>query len=383
MATATATESVTLVVSKLKSALSHAGKVVIKNHAKPILSGIVIGPDSLGDVSVQAIGTEAWVRVVMPGVEWPDGMEPQWLQLDRLSKICSVITSETLTISTTATGVKIKSDGYSVNLQTANAKEYPSLPLPSQNSVLVNAAKLRILLERTAFCTEVDSARYALGAVKIESVPDHKRLLAVGTDGRRLSYAEAWSCIDEPLSNQLSILCPQSIVRILTPWIDPADTDAVVRVHWDPNRVHFVCGDLTIGAVLVEGRFPSWDKILQSVGSEECRVELIAGVYRARVEQASVLVDSESRGITHTFENGYLSLKCQTADVGETDVSTPIDWERKKRVELMDFRFVLDFAKRLPPEEAIKLRLYGENQAVEFSVEGWRYIVMPMITDGK
>ena len=89
--------------------------------------------------------------------------------------------------------MRVSSGRAAFDIETANPDEFPKpAPIDSAKEVKVPVESLQRAIRQTAFATDVDSARYALGGVRIES--DGHNIAMIGTDGRRLSvvqFAEA------------------------------------------------------------------------------------------------------------------------------------------------------------------------------------------------
>ena len=64
-----------------------------------------------------------------------------------------------------------------------------SLPIsPKKSTTKFQLDLMKELIRRTLFATDTESSRYALGGVLLEM--DEEKIIAVGTDGRRLAKME-------------------------------------------------------------------------------------------------------------------------------------------------------------------------------------------------
>jgi DNA polymerase-3 subunit beta len=69
----------------------------------------------------------------------------------------------------------------------------------------------------------------------------------------------------------------------------------------------------------------------------------------------------------------------KTADVGQSRVEIPIDFHEAPLALTMDYRFVLDFFKVLPPESTFNLLVKSNTEPALYNTDdGYTYVVMPM-----
>ena len=94
------------------------------------------------------------------------------------------------------------------------------------------------------------------------------------------------------------------------------------------------------------------------------------------------MADQETRGLDLEFGNGTLLLSANTADLGQSRVELPIEYEGEVIKMKLDYRFIGDFLKVLDPETKFKMDVASATQPALMSTDdGYAYVVMPMALD--
>ncbi len=233
-------------------------------------------------------------------------------------------------------------------------------------------------MRRTAFATDNESSRYALGGVLLELSGD--QVIAVGTDGRRLAkmVGPAKSVGGHQTGDNTTIVPTKAmhfIERALT------DADAEIQVAARANDILVRSPRVTVYSRLVEGRFPRWrDVFPQRSGGKQ--IDLIVGPFHAAVRQAAIVTSDESRGVDFTFADGKVLLSGRAADVGQSRVELPVAYDGEEVGITLDPRYLSDFLKVLDPEKTFTLELKdSESAAVCSTDDGYGYVIMPLARD--
>jgi DNA polymerase-3 subunit beta len=97
------------------------------------------------------------------------------------------------------------------------------------------------------------------------------------------------------------------------------------------------------------------------------------------INQASLVLSADSKGIDFHFDEGELKLTGTGQDVGGSEVELPVAWDSKALSITFDGKLIVDFLKPLDAADPVELLLNGENDAgVFFAGNGYRYVVMPL-----
>lgn len=329
---------------------------------------------------LMATDLEVGIRLEVPGieVETPGSV---LLPVQRFGMILRESGDKQLRIRTDARGTTIRGERSEFRLPTSNADEFPNTPsLQDERYHELPARAFRELIRRTIFATDTESTRYALGGVLLEFEAD--KIVAVGTDGRRLAKMEAPArMVGEHRVQEGTTIVPSRSMQLIERALDGQEND--VRVASRTNDILVRSERATVRSPLVEGRFPRWRDVLPD-RSGAVRIDLAVGPLYAALRQAATVASEESRGIEFTFDNGSLVLAGLTAEVGQSRVELPVAYTGDSLNISLDNRYVSEFLKVLDPQKNVTLEVEGPDAAALFLTEdGYAYVVMPMARDGQ
>ena len=331
-------------------------------------------------VTLSATDTELGIRMEISGVEI-QAAGSVVLPVARFSAILRESSDAQLELASDGEHIFVNCGRSSYQLQSENPDEFPEVPRFEQAAYHEISARLvKELVRRTLFATDLESSRYALGGVLLVFEAD--RVIAVGTDGRRLAKMEgpAQSIGGHQSSGNTTIVpykTMQLIERALT------DADAEIRLAAGVNELMLQSPRVTIYSRLVEGRYPKWQDILQKREGTS-QIELVVGPFFTAVRQAAIVTSDESRGLDFTFADGTLTLCGRAADVGSSKVEMPISYQDAKIDLSLDHRFVADFLKVLDLQKTVTLSVRDDEHPAEFCTDdGYVYVLMPMARDMK
>jgi DNA polymerase III subunit beta len=308
------------------------------------------------------------VEIVTPGV--------CLLHVQRVGNILRESNEETLTISLSENTLDISGSHCEYHLPKANPDEFPSVVEFNETAYYeVHAGLFKELVKRTVFATDVESTRYQLGGVLFEMEDDS--ITTVATDGRRLACMTGKGLALGGFKNAgMSTIVPTKTLQLMDRSITSGDD--VVCVAARSNDILIKTSRCTIYSRLVEGRYPNWRQVMPS---RENRTKIVglAGPFFSAIRQASIVADTESRGVEFTFGNGSLVVAAKTADIGQSRIEIPIEFTGEPLKITMDYRYVSDFFKVLDPDKSFAIEVRSTAEPALFTTEdGYIYVVMPM-----
>jgi DNA polymerase-3 subunit beta len=361
----------------LAEAVKLCGQVAPQKSPKEILRNVKLHADSDGSITLTATDTEIGIRVrVTTGVEVqkPGSI---LIPVTKASQILSELTDDSLTIESRDTHVLLNSAHSKFQLLAASVDEFPDVHPelgPKYTSVAIGAFETALI--RCVFCTDLDSSRYALGAIHI--VEDEETLAVVATDGRRLAVQNVqYTAINDHRFDQGSCLIPERAAKMLLRACSSRSGEVLMRMTL--NDVIFDFGDCQLVTRMVEGRYPNWRQVLPKV-DEASDANFIVGPLLTAVRQAAIATGPDSKGIDFTFSHNLLKLEAQTADIGASTVELICDCDVPSPVTLkLDHTFVREFLSVLNLDNPCLWKISGANSAVLVSTDdGYRYVIMPM-----
>jgi DNA polymerase-3 subunit beta len=362
---------------KLLAAFQTAGSVVPSRSTKPILQNVKLTATE-GLVVLTATDLEIGMRVELPGVD-VQAPGQVLLPLSRFGSILRESSDPVMRLESDGSGAIVRGERSEFHLQGESPDEFPDVADFGETKYhQLPARVLRELVRRTAFATDTESSRYALGGVLFEMAAEG--ITAVGTDGRRLAKMEvpAQSIGGHQTTDMMTII-PTKAMQLMERAL--ADEDGEVRLAGRPNDVLVKGSRVTIYSRLVEGRFPKWRDVFPRRDKAE-KVPLVAGPLHAAVRQAAIVTSDESRGVDFAFGDGKVVLTGRTAQIGQSRVEFPVAYDGKPVTITLDPRYFSDFLRVLDPQATFTLELKDSESAAVCSTEdGYGYVIMPLARD--
>lgn len=362
---------------QLLSAFQTVATVAPARSPKPILQNVKLDVTA-NDAALSATDLEVGIRHAVGGVEVhsPGSIV---LPVLRFGSILRESTDQTLRLESEGGNTTILGERSKFNLPAENPGDYPPVASFAEKDLYETSARLlRELIRRTAFATENESSRYALGGVKLEFAANE--ITAIGTDGRRLArMVGPIGAHGSPAAGPQNTIVPTRAMTLIERALSPTDAEVQLAIHGNEFLVR--SPRAVISARLLEGRFPDWRKVFPERGAGQ-QIELAVGATLNAVRQAAIITSEESRGIDFKFGDGALVLSGQAADVGQSRVELPISYSGPEITVALDPRFAIDFLKVLDADKTFTLEVRDRESAVVCTTDdGYGYVIMPLARD--
>jgi DNA polymerase III subunit beta len=359
---------------KLLHAFQMAASVAPSRSPKPILQNVKLEVTAERAI-LMGTDLEVGIRVEVDGftVEAPGNVI---LPRDRFGKILTESSDETLSLESDGRKVFVRGQRSEFQLPCENPDEFPSVLAFEEPKYHEMPARLfREVIRRTVYATDNESSRYALGGVLVELSANG--LAAVATDGRRLARQEGTAnSVAGHVSGDTMTIIPTRAMQLLERTL--ADNDENIQLAARDNDVLVKSGRATVYTRLVEGRYPKWRDVFPRREGMS-RIDLTVGPFYAAVRQAGIVTSEERRGVDFTFGGGKVVLAGHGAELGESHVELPVAYDGPEIGITLDPRFLSDFLKVLPAEQAFAIELRdAESAAVCSTDDGYAYVIMPL-----
>jgi DNA polymerase III subunit beta len=364
---------------KLSHAFQLAAAVAPSRSPKPILQNVkldvaadaatIMGTDLEVGIRIETLGFE----VAAPGsVILPTG---------RFGAILRESSDEKLDLETDGRRILVRGERSQFQLPSEDPDEFPLVAVFKAEAYHELPARFfREIIRRTAFATDPESSRYALGGVYVELTED--RIVAVGTDGRRLAKQEgpAQSFGGHQTGDQSTII-PTRAMQLLERVL--ADGEENVQLAVSESDVLVRSGRATVYSRLLEGRYPRWRDVFPR-HTEAQRLELTVGPFYAAVRQAAIVTSEQRRGVEFTFGDGKVVLSGHGAEYGESLVELPIAYDGAAQSVSLDPRYLAEFLRVLDAETTFIFELREPHTAVVCTTDdGYAYVIMPLSRDSR
>jgi DNA polymerase-3 subunit beta len=366
---------VSLQRDEFSKAFTIAQNVAPARSPKPILQNVKFEANANGG-QLLATDLEIGVRVQVDGLEIMESGTTV-LPVARFNQVLREAPGE-LKLEITGNSAVVTGQRFKVKLTTESPEEFPSISeFKEERYHVIEARLLRGIIKRTIFATDNESSRYALGGVLLEMSED--KIVAVGTDGRRLAKMEGPAkAVKGHQTTESNVIVPSRALQL----IDRAIGDeGEVKIAVRGNDILINTEKLTLFTRMVEGRFPRWRDVIPTRPNAS-RIPMQAGLLQKAIQQAMIVTSEESRGVDFDFTRGQLELKANTAQVGETEVTLEVPYDGNELKIVLDPRYVIDFLKVLSPDATVTLEIQdGGGPAVMTTDDGYTYIIMPLSRD--
>jgi DNA polymerase-3 subunit beta len=323
-----------------------------------------------GILSLEANDTETGISVSTPcEVNAPGkALAPR----DRLLAILNESACETVDINVEDGSLHIKCGKAKFRLPTSDPSEFPRNKIETDGpTATVKFDDLHQAVSKTAYATDPDSSRFALGGVLFAF--DGGTVDVVGTDGRRLSTV-AFQC-EGDLKRQFIV--PAKSLQLLCRTRCSGDV-VVCSQH---NAFVVYSEDVRFFAREVEGRYPNWKQVIPS-SEDFAKFTVPSRSLTSLFRQASITQDIETRGIDIVLDESQITASCTTQDIGksfaECDCTLSGATEHTPISIKIDSRFMLDFLKSISGEQEIVLHAKSSTTPMLLVDGQHRYVIMPM-----
>ena len=267
---------------------------------------------------------------------------------------------------------RVSCAGFTSKLNVMPASEFPSLPdVPNAAAITLPRAVLREMVRKTRYAVSADDTRFYLAGAQLSTTG--KQLRMVATDGHRLAVVEA------PLEAEAGqTILPVATMRELASMVDGEGAD-ITYIRGE-NHLFFQCGTRLLVSRLIDGQFPSWDKIVPK-GNDK-RAVIQRAPWEEALQRVSIMADFRSRAVKMALEGPQLKINSQSTDSGEAADSVAQQYDGAPITMTFNARYVLDFL-NATDGDTVSLELKDEvSQAVLKTVGAqgydYTYVLMPM-----
>lgn len=362
-------------LGELREAFAVVHSCVPTRSPKPVLMGIkmvIEGDDCVLIANDLEVGIRRRVGAVT--VQSPGSVI---LPTTQVMSILKTAGNQEIKIEATDDSLRIWTDNSKFKMATEDAETFPDVPdWDDFRCHAVKAGDYRKLVRRTSYATDPGNTCFALNGVLTEF--ESTSVAMIATDGKRLSRMIVPS---EPEGDGVfdwKPILPVKALRLVEKNL-PGD-EFPVHLSVQGTTAFFRTEDAVISTRLVEGRFPRYQDVIPD--SHKASIPIKAGILRTAVDQAAIVTNVESRGISFDFEPNLLTLSGMTADVGQSIVKVPIEYLGEPVEVKLDATFVADILKPLDGEALVTIHVEDSAIPVLFSTEdGFTGMIAPLSKD--
>ena len=348
-----------------------------KHTTMPILANIkaVTRDDAL---TLMATDSEIGIRYELRGVK----VQRAGAAILSVTKLISILrgSSEpeiTIDAGEETTSIKLSSSKY--ELPAGVPDEFPDIQEFDSSARYheIKAGVLRTMIRRTVFAAEKrENTRYAVTGILWEAEKGRARLVA--TDTKRLAMTDGPADIHggedaKPQSHLIPLKAIQLLERNLS------DDGELIRVSLNTNDARFQTERAMIYTKLVEGRFPPYQQFIPK--KMAVKLTLPAAEFFARIRQAAITTDDESKRVDFHFEPGKLTLQARGPETGSSEVEMALPGYDGPEIEIaFDPAYLTEMLRATDGEPTLLLEMTEARDRAIFRIgEHYLYLVVPMV----
>jgi DNA polymerase III subunit beta len=213
----------------------------------------------------------------------------------------------------------IKSGRFRSALSTLPANDFPMVDKSApEMTTIVNARKMKRLLDRTAFAMAQQDVRFFLNGMLVELSGTQVRTVA--TDGHRLAMSNM--AVEGAGEGRKQVIVPRKGVLELQRMLHELEGDVEIAVG--ANHLCAETKDFTLTTKLVDGRFPDYERVVPRNGDKVVLADKLE--LRQALSRTSILSNEKFRGIRINLTAGQLQLTANNPEQEEAEETVSVDY---------------------------------------------------------
>ncbi len=282
-----------------------------------------------------------------------------------------------LTLESGGEQLRISAKNFNVTLNGISSAEFPAIPLAGEKAASVQAAVLKDSVPQIAFAAAADDGRPVLTGILTEITKHTLELVA--TDGFRLAHKKMSleSETDQPFRSLIPRRTLEEVVRLISEDIEKSDS-GLVEIGTSDNQIIFKVGDTQASSRLIEGNFPSWEKIVPTEFQNITHIDR-TDLLKA-VKLASVFAKTEANVIKMETLEGKIKISSQAREVGEQETEIEAQTGQNPIQIAFNAKYLTDALSSVNSEK-VRIEFSGNLSAALIKpegIEGLEYVIMPI-----
>ena len=360
---------------ELLNGLKFTQPVVGTKSVLPILSNILFETEGTR-VKLSATDLEIGVACYIKAEVVEEGAIT--IPAQRLFDIAREVPDTNIEINSDKNNIKIVANKSKFNLVGIQKKDFPNLPEYDKDKIFnVKRSDLITMFKKTLFSTSKDLQRYALNGIYF--VAEDKKIKAVSTDGKRLSFIERdFEDIKEPIK----VIIPSKTIADFLKLFSALAVENM-QVSVSNNLITFIVGDIIFQSKLIEGTFPNYEQVMPK--GELNQVKLNTFEALSAIKQGALIANGNMTTggvsvIKLTFENNKMIVSAESSNVGSGEVELDIEYSLPSITINFNPNFLKEVLQNIEEEYFTFSFTKKENPAIICPVKDNKYVcvVMPI-----
>lgn len=293
-------------LGELVKKMNAISSVVPTRTTMPILSTVLIGAKD-ADIYFSATDLDISVRSKVAGTVEEEGAIAAPAR--KVAEIVKSLSGKEVSLTVAEEKLTIECGKSRFVVNGRKPEDFPTLPKQeSKTTVRIDPELLSRLINKTIYAVSTDLTRPALCGVLWEVAKDCVSM--VSTDGHRLAKVEVG--IDLGKIEKMSVIVPPKALSTFKAY---AEGEKEITVNLGENSISFEMTESTIYSRLLEGPFPSYEKVIPENNEKELVIdrELLANA----TKRVSILSDALTHQVVFALDKDMVTLQVTTQEVGE------------------------------------------------------------------
>jgi DNA polymerase-3 subunit beta len=344
--------------------------VVERRQTMPILSNVLLSTQG-SKLSITA--TDLEVEMVAEAEVKADGSGDITVPGRKLHDIFRAL-PEGVAVECTLSGERltIKAGRSRFTLSTLRAADFPTIDeIGAKQTLRLNKADLRRLVEKTHFSMAQQDVRYYLNGLLLET--DKKRLRAVATDGHRLALSEVDLLGAATRDEQLIV--PRKGVLELSRLLDG---DGEVQVALGANHIRVQLDGVRLTSKLIDGRFPEYSRVVPAQPKNVIKAD--RNLFRQALQRTAILSNEKYRGVRLELAANSVVLQANNPEQEEAVETLEVEYSGEPMEIGFNVNYLLDALAAVDSEQ-VEFGVTDANSSClirEPGTERSKFVVMPM-----
>jgi DNA polymerase III subunit beta len=327
-------------LAEINKLLNKIQNIVAQKPTLPILSNFLIEAAS-DELVLTATDLTVGIRCYTEAKILEEGSTT--LPAKRFAQLIRELTTPHIEVHTNEQNITQVIAGSSrFKLHGMDKGEFPSLPeLSETTQFTLPQSDLKDMLFRTAFAVSREDNRYALTGVFLH-IQNGEATFA-GTDGKRLARNRLKVPLDPSWQGQY-IVPLKAVEEIMKNLYEDGDA----TIYLMPDKIAVDANQSILITKLLSGDYPDISRIIPE--SMESHLSLHREELMTLLKQVSLFTSDVNQSVRFTFANGELKLSANAMEVGEGNVSMPVNYNGEKLDIAFNPNFFLDILRHTKEE---------------------------------
>ncbi len=232
---------------------------------------------------------------------------------------------------------------------------------------------LHSILSQTVFATSRDETRPILTGALFRITSGG--LEVVATDTYRLALRSM--AADIPIEDSRTAIISQRALNEVLRIVDP-ESEEPVTLSLSDTQVAFLIGGVSVGSRLIEGQFPSYEKVLPD--SSDRRITVSREEFTESLRRMLIVAREDSNRVVLKGDEGVLTITADSQDVGYAEEEIAATLEGEKPEIAFNARYLLDALQAMTEDEVVMELSQPLSPGTLKPVDSadYLYVIMPM-----